>query len=260
MNHSDLSSTVTHLNRVRPSSRAKLANSDLTRALLLSAERLLDETFSVGRPTGEDSGFPGFLSRPRVVARAAQDFPRTEPTEAKFRDRWVAHHDFLRDVVGFTSWNAQHRLRTAMDKALAQVVRDTLSLHDASALMSTVWCDTCLGLPSTRLRLLTAASLGSPDTEPVSGTGQVEVLRETLARLCQAEGIPSAPDNALTTAAEVLSVLSDGLAVKTYLGQAQDNAREFGIVLSGIVKALGHGASELTEFPLSGSIWPSTHR
>ena len=97
----DLSATVTKLNRIKAKNRARLANSELTRAFLNSGLALTKDVFSLGGGDPAESVPPtlAYLSRPRVLSRAREDYPELVPTEAKFRDRWAGHQDFLEDFV-----------------------------------------------------------------------------------------------------------------------------------------------------------------
>jgi hypothetical protein len=156
----DLSATVTKLNRIKAKNRARLANSELTRAFLNSGLALTRDVFLLGEGDPAESVPPtlAYLSRPRVLSRAREDYPELVPTEAKFRDRWAGHQDFLEDFVAYALF-ARH---ASMRRALAEWSTELLSAGTdfATAVHRVAYegAKLVLELPAYRLQLLTIAS------------------------------------------------------------------------------------------------------
>lgn len=162
----DLSSTVTKLNRIKAKSRARLANSDLTRAFLEAALALTGEVFVEGVGGAGETSPPtlAYLSRPRILSRARAEHPELVPTEAKFRDRWAGHQDFLEDFVSYALY-ARYR---SVCKTLAGWSNELIASSSdfASAVHRSAYegARLILEMPAYRLQLLTIASAaGDPD-------------------------------------------------------------------------------------------------
>src|SRR5579859_5524687 len=112
----DLSGTVTNLRRIKAKNRARLANSELTRAFLNSGLALTREVFANGMGNPSESAPPtlAYLSGPRILSRTQEDYPELVPTEAKLRDRWAGHQDFLEDFVAYALYARHFSVRQAL--------------------------------------------------------------------------------------------------------------------------------------------------
>ncbi|MEA5453627.1 hypothetical protein SPF06_02725 [Sinomonas sp. JGH33] len=156
----DLSATLTKLNRVKAKNRARLANSELTRAFLNSALALSEFLFVEDADTVPESGPPTFdyLSRPRIVLRAQVEFPHLSPTVAKFRDRWPSHHDFLDDFIAYAMLTLQHSVQHALIAWSEALLGGGADFATAVHRVAYEGAHLILGLPAYRLRLLSVAS------------------------------------------------------------------------------------------------------
>lgn len=155
----DLSAIVTHLSRIRPKNRARLANSDLTRAFLNSALALADEAFHVSSSLhAADTGSAAYLSRPKVLDRTKADFPELVPTEAKFRDRWAGQQDFLADFVSYALDCRQRRMRWALQDCLRDLLESSPNFSTALYRFADEAAKLVVDLPGYRIQLLATAS------------------------------------------------------------------------------------------------------
>lgn len=162
----DLSATVTKLNRIKAKSRARLANSELTRAFLEAALALTGEMFAEGTDSAGESSPPtlAYLSRPRVLSRAQADYPELVPTEAKFRDRWAGHQDFLGDFVSYALFARYRSVRQALSAWASELLSSAPDFAGAVHRAAYEGAELVLELPAYRLQLLTIASAAAdPD-------------------------------------------------------------------------------------------------
>ncbi|MDQ4500769.1 hypothetical protein [Sinomonas sp. ASV322] len=156
----DLSATVTRLNRIRAGARARLANSELTRAFLASALRMMEEQFSGGAEarSDEDAIPLAFLSRPRLVKRTQDDYPELDATQAKFRDRWAGHQDFLGDFISYALALRHYRVWASSAGWAEELVAPDADFAAAVHKFAFHGIRLLVDLPAYRLRLLALAS------------------------------------------------------------------------------------------------------
>jgi hypothetical protein len=162
----DLSAIVTHLSRVRAKNRARLANSDLTRAFLNSALALADEAFHVSSSLHAADTAPSaaYLSQARALDRAKAEYPELVPTEAKFRDRWAGQQDFLADFVSYALGCRQRRMRWALQDCLRDLLESCPDFSTALYRFADEAAKLVVDLPGYRIQLFATASAASgPD-------------------------------------------------------------------------------------------------
>ncbi|MEA5456468.1 hypothetical protein SPF06_17190 [Sinomonas sp. JGH33] len=166
----NLEGIVTRLNRVRARTRARLANSELTRAFLDTALALADEAFRSRSVFVSEDVSPalGYLSRARIVARTLGDYPGLVPTEAKFRDRWAGQQDFLADFVSYALSVRQIRFERALAEC-SRELRDSgedfsRALHRFAYEATTVMLD----VPAHRLQLFAIAAASADPSASAS--------------------------------------------------------------------------------------------
>jgi hypothetical protein len=159
----DLSATITKLNRIKAKNRARLANSELTRAFLDAGLALSRDVFSDGTGNRSETVPPTFayLSRMRVLNRAQEDYPELVPTEAKFRDRWAGHQDFLEDFVAYALFARHHAVRKALSEWSRELLDASTDFATAVHRLAYEGAKLVLELPAYRLQLLTIASAAS---------------------------------------------------------------------------------------------------
>ncbi|WP_175637349.1 hypothetical protein [Sinomonas mesophila] len=177
----DLSETVTNLSRVKSKNRARLANSDLTRAFLNAALSLTDHLLG---PGGEDSAEVArqslaYLSRPRIVGRAREAYPELVPTEAKFRDRWAGQQDFLSDFVAYALKAREGYLRRAIDAWADELACSGGDFASAIHRVAFEGMSFIADQPAYRLQLLLTASA---EADPIAA----EALRQLYASMTAA--------------------------------------------------------------------------
>lgn len=159
----DLSTTVTRLNRIKAKNRARLANSDLTRAFLNSGLALTTEVFGERHEAPTESVSPtlAYLSRPRVLSRAQEDYPELVPTEAKFRDRWAGHQDFVEDFVAYALFARHCSLREAIAEWSHELLDSETDFATAVHRVAYEGSRLVLKLPAYRLQLLAISSVAA---------------------------------------------------------------------------------------------------
>ncbi|WP_336852852.1 hypothetical protein [Sinomonas albida] len=160
----DLSTTVTRLNRIKAKNRARLANSELTRAFLDSGLALTTEVFSeasLALAEGEVSPTLAYLSRSRVLSRAQEDYPELVPTEAKFRDRWAGHQDFVEDFVAYALFARHCSLRRAIAEWSGELLEAETDFATAVHRVAYEGSQLVLKLPAYRLQLLAISSVAA---------------------------------------------------------------------------------------------------
>ncbi|MEA5456851.1 hypothetical protein SPF06_19185 [Sinomonas sp. JGH33] len=156
----DLSTIVTRLNRIRAGARARLANSELTRAFLMTALGMMEEQFG-GKTKAklDDDPIPlAFLSRPRLVRRTQVEYPELDPTEAKFRDRWGGHQDFLGDFISYALAVRHLRVWQTSTVWAEELVDPEADFAAAVHKFAYHGIRLLVDLPAYRLRLLAVAS------------------------------------------------------------------------------------------------------
>ena len=216
----DLSETVTNLSRVKSKNRARLANSDLTRAFLGAALSLTD---GVRAPVGEDSAEAAsqslaYLSRPRVVGRAREEHPELVPTEAKFRDRWAGQQDFLSDFVAYALKAREGCLRRAIRAWADDLVDSGGDFPTAVQRVAFEGMPFLADQPAFRLQLLLTASA---DADPSA----VEALRQLYGSMASSWlslyehvlerfGLHLRPDVPAREVAIMLESLAEGLGLR----------------------------------------------
>jgi hypothetical protein len=105
----DLSGVLRHINRLRQSTRSKIANDPLTSAILDAAMTLIEREFrpepaGALRADGRDRyPFFSWLSRPAVAKElaTAKDEINESYAHNVILDRWRSHEDFLADVLAY---------------------------------------------------------------------------------------------------------------------------------------------------------------
>ena len=177
----DLSETVTNLSRVKSKNRARLANSDLTRAFLNAALSLTDHVLGPGAedPAEVARQSLAYLSRPRIVGRAREACPELVPTEAKFRDRWAGQQDFLSDFVAYAIKAREGYLRRAIDAWADELVGSGGDFATAIHRVAFEGMSFIAEQPAYRLQLLLTASA---EADPSAA----EALRELYASMTAA--------------------------------------------------------------------------
>ncbi|GAB4097878.1 hypothetical protein [Sinomonas halotolerans] len=176
----DLSGTVTHLNRVKSKNRARLANSDLTRAFLDAAISLTDPLVDGGEAAAEEARqVLAHLSRPRIVGRVQEEHPELVATEAKFRDRWAGQQDFLSDFVAYALVAREFALRQAIETWAEELVRDRGGFAGAIQRVASEGTHFIATQRAFRLQILIAAAA---DSDPESA----EALRHLYEALTNA--------------------------------------------------------------------------
>ena len=163
----DLSETVTNLSRVKSKNRARLANSDLTRAFLNAALSLADHALEPGAEESAEVARQSlaYLSRPRIVGRAREACPELVPTEAKFRDRWAGQQDFLSDFVAYAIKAREGYLRRAIDAWADELVGSGGDFATAIHRVAFEGMSFIAEQPAYRLQLLLTASA---DVDPTA--------------------------------------------------------------------------------------------
>ncbi|WP_369046125.1 hypothetical protein [Sinomonas sp. P10A9] len=216
----DLTETVTNLSRVRAKNRARLANSDLTRAFLNAALRLTDQAFT----SGDEELVEGtrqtlsYLSRPRVVSRAQHDYPDLVPTEAKFRDRWAGQQDFIDDFISYALVVRQVSLKTALGRVLEAGGAENGDTSEILHRIAYEGAVLVLELPAFRLQLLTIASASA---HPMVSRGVKGMYASLTAawfglyeRVLAAAGLELRPGVTAEEFAIVLEAMGEGLGLR----------------------------------------------
>ena len=175
----DLSGIVTNLNRARARSRNKLANDELTRAFLDAALSLTVDLFSApAKDADEERPTMSYLSKPKIVGRVERDNKRLAPTEAKFRDRWAAHQNFLADFISYAltarHWSLHIALAKRSEELLTSGQGFSKSVHEIAYedLMLV------LDLPVYRLQLLAVASSAADSVASKALSSMYETLAQ----------------------------------------------------------------------------------
>lgn len=220
----DLSGTVTNLSRVKSKNRARLANSELTRAFLNAALSLTDHLLGDG---AEDSSeiarhSLAYLSRPRIVDRAREACPELVPTEAKFRDRWAGQQDFLSDFVAYALKAREGYVRRTAEAWAGQLLRSGDDVATAICRVTREGMAFIAEQPAYRLQLLLAASA---DADPAAA----DALRKLYASMAAAWfglyeqvvahfGLRLRPEVRAEDVTVILQSLAEGLALRVLAG------------------------------------------
>ncbi|MEA5453878.1 hypothetical protein SPF06_04005 [Sinomonas sp. JGH33] len=214
----DLTNVVTRLNRIRSSTRSRLANSDLTRAFLTSAVALLEERFGSARPLPvPEDAFPfSFLTRARVLRRAQDDFPELLPTEAKFRDRWAGQQDFLFDVVSYSLAARRQRHREILGSWVEEALVEEADFVGAVYRLARLAFGLLSG-PEYRLQLLAVAwsnAYGADDAVKDVFAASGRDLVELCGRIAARYGLELRPGVSLDDYVLLVSALAEGMSMR----------------------------------------------
>lgn len=180
----DLSGIVTNLNRTRARSRTKLANDELTRAFLDAALSLTEDLFSApAKDADEERPTMSYLSKPKIIGRVRRDSMHLAPTEAKFRDRWAGHQNFLADFISYAltarHWSLHIALAKRSENLLTSGQDFSKSVHEiAYADLMLV-----LDLPAYRFQLLAVASSAADSVASKALSSMYETLAKAWAQL-----------------------------------------------------------------------------
>jgi hypothetical protein len=240
----DLSGTVTNLSRVRAKNRARLANSDLTRAFLDAALALTDLAFT-GPDDESARQILSYLSRPRVVARVQTDFPALVATEAKFRDRWAGQQDFLDDFVAYALVSRGMALQAAIGRWSEDL---TTAGGDVAAVVRRIADESVelfLDLPSYRLQLLAVTSAAADEVLAHATAGLYSTLGAAwlalLERFLAARGLRLRPGLDAAQLAALIQSVGEGAGLRLVAGvldPADDGGRPGSLLASALMGLL----------------------
>lgn len=180
----DLSGIVTNLNRARARSRNKLANDELTRAFLDAALSLTEDLFSAPvKDADEERPTMSYLSKPKIVGRVRRDSKHLAPTEAKFRDRWAAHQNFLADFISYALTARHWSLHIALAKRSEELL--TSGQDFAKSVHEIAYADLMLvlDLPAYRFQLLAVASSAADSVASKALSSMYASLAQAWGRL-----------------------------------------------------------------------------
>ncbi|GAA2200946.1 hypothetical protein [Sinomonas flava] len=218
----DLSGTVTNLSRVRAKNRARLANSDLTRAFLEAGLALTDHAFTGSREAEGARQILSYVSRPRIVARAQADCPDLAPTEAKFRDRWAGQQDFLDDFVSYALVSRGVTLESAIDRWAEDLAAADGDVAGVVRRIADESVELFLDLPSYRLQLLTVTSAAADTVLAGAAAGLYAALGEAwhglLERFLGPRGLRLRPGLTAEQVAALIQAVGEGAGLRLLAG------------------------------------------
>lgn len=217
---------VTHVNRVRPSARKKLAKDIVTIAYLDAGRRLIEQNLWGPAAAPDSYVVLDWLTRESICAeveRGPEPLPR-KASSGSFRDRWRSKDDYLADLVAYLNWNAHwepHRrlahgsVPELLDsgRPLGDVVHD-VAYQD----LSLTTAPEHIGAKLTQTALYSLARR-TPTVRTALRTRYAEILRlwgETYQRVVAGRGIRLRPDVSVSDVTTILAAVSDGLSLQAF--------------------------------------------
>lgn len=219
----DISDVVCRLNRAKTESRVTLANDHYTHAFIAAGTSLIrSELVDSAGPT-DKRRLLSWLSQRAVIAEA-QRLGADDANEAKLRDRWKSHGDYIGDLASYVLWSERLRLDLTQSSLAYDRLRNAKADDVVKHIHEVAYSDltAMVGTAAYRFQLVSAATATSDPVLQAALRQMYDVIVQAWTATYEATisslGLHLRPDVSMDDLANMLAAVAEGLGLRMLAG------------------------------------------